>query len=795
MISMPIDPSTKSRIVIFRPSIGGDLHLKLSQPWKRSVGVGPNVNFAMARADEVSQALLFYPSVVGQVLFFFSDATLTEADLTISNVAIVQIDPDQYAFDTETKASKVLTYRFGFADARRSYVLPKGGAIQVGERNTEPFDSQEGGDFDANGNGVIGAPEAVNICLGAMGITGLSAPATMFPYPAPTKLEWRLAHAPTELVKLLKYTQHNFFVDASGNPQITKIGSGNLPGISGSRLIAQVPVALNETRANIVVITSGPLAAIETRTVTGFAGSGWEYVVRDKDRHWQSLTDSSWFDNVSPPACIKNNFQDVPEEFRDQVRADLYHCVRLQRNAFGRAPICRELFDSDPSNPSVIIQREIDVSANVMRYSDDPPQWKNPDSPVRLSVAMIHGGSVLRFNDLLGKVDTSNGATTTSDPTQNFAELSGSDLSVRLSREVYEKDDKGDYAPVFYAAAFEQTSIGPQLLDPDAAILQLSAPEAIVVRRPDFRPVYIDGVLANQSDLNNKAAAIAPAFLSPVQGSSQRIVVSGFWGLELGGRVESVEYDQQALTTTIFVDTFWLPFADYAHELKMVDKLDPGEKYPLQAATAGDRIGNGDTGFVQPGVIVNSPAVPPPSAKIVKVKITAPGTNGGMYQGVVVGGMSTASDGSGAWLDEPEGMTPGTNHILILNLFEDTTYVDGSGTNVKQILPIGSEHLGKIVGGSNGTVVEIESCMCEPDPSKGTTFQVSNGGGGTDATASTQSDDGCERKIVHVDLCTRAVWDGTNFTFFKRTLTLNCGRVASISAETQVLMTTTTACS
>lgn len=622
----------------------GKLHLKLQGPWVRTSGMEPDVNQALALASELD-AFKNLTDVEGDVKFYYTSAESDDEDddapdVMLNQIAIWSVTPDQISTvdvddgDGGTQPqTKVTAYLVVFADARRKYVWPRGGMLNTGEVNKEPF--QLGGADDDNGQPVFNPQQLANACLDAMGLPK-NAPNSLSDYPQPRNMNWRASHAPTELARILSASNHRAFVDQFGDLQIREIGHDDLPTWPEDRLIVNTSRPLIDMRAQVVIVTSAPMAIMETLTITGLydpndtsngdpldpsAPAKWEFVCRDKQGRWKPLNTSGWFDKETPQDAVRNKFKNIDPSFRWQVETDTYYCLRLRPSKSGPSPVERFVYDADPNDQSkkTVIQRPITIQAKVADLDEESGLWSNLKDYKTFAAAFVAEGQIIQSTVLLGKLpDGENDVSLI----EHFTALSGDDLKIQCSREMndYDPNSSPPWKPRYYMYGI--ASGGSSRLSDDEVKVAIHKPDTVVVRRPELRPLLLEGEFQGIKDIDDRAGLVSGAYnRRPSAPPSKRVMIKGYYAAELSGRVERVEFDPQALLTRIDIDMFWMPGATYLPAAIAFDRPLQHEKHPGQLATASARTASGSAGYTQPTALLTLPT-PTPTPTLRWLKIT-----------------------------------------------------------------------------------------------------------------------------------------------------------------------------
>jgi hypothetical protein len=811
-VSTPPDTGLRFNRVRFVLANGRSCNLALTAPWVRTCGVGPDVNVAIVLASEL-EAMGPVTQLNGTIEFYFK--VFGVPDVRLQNHWVVDVQPEEWGIpvaegqakpDPLTTTPRIISYKVSFADGRENFAFPFGGHLAEGEINKEPIkiasDADGGGIVDDNGHDLINPQRLAKICLEAMGLDPAKAPNSLSDQAPIFNLEWRGSHAATELEKILVATKHAMRCKADGTIDIVRIGTGTGPSVPVDQKLAELPFQGVERRGRSVVFTSAPNAILETKTIVGpqvdASGGGvtaggetpatdtdtWQFVILDKDRVWKPIKESSFYKTANPLDSIKKDFSDIEEKYRDLVRTTLYRCVRLNPKTFGPAPIRAEMVSNEQGN-TILQVSGIEFKAKLAIRNASGIYDNSQDLIPVVVTNLLEDGRIICVAERLLQVS---GAT--ADPKTAAMEIGENDLSVRCTRERYEKDDAGRWRPKYFWVGFTQQLGRIATLDEDGVNNVLASADGVIVRRPDLRLVVIDDVEVNRGKLEDIGGGLAPAYVASGD-PAKMVYAAGFVAGDTDGLVAKITYDQDKVMTAFEVATFFFPGSDYLAPTLEVGKQGAGEKFPQQAATQPTRLAAGDNGATLSSV----PVMPIPLREgdpgVVKVLLKGMEQGRGKYYGGIVGGSSKADTDSAEV--QPEGMINPTNSTaLILNLREDKSVIFATGPD--HMLPLNEYYLGKLVGGgSNGAIVEIDCDRCN---TSGTTKAMIHLDTTTEAPFSDSAENG-DRSLVQVSILSRMVYNAGGakalYAYF-RTLDIQCGRIASISAESQRTVFTTGPC-
>ncbi len=774
------------------------LHLKLSNAWVRSVGIGPDVNVATVSYNEW-ESIGDKQKLIGDVKFFYTaapNAGTNSADVTLKLQEIIDVQPETYGpradaskpppTNTASLPVEILSYRITFADIRHKFAHPFGGRVALGELNKTPL--TVGGNNDANGNKLYNPLQMASACLRAMGLKDSFAPLSLSDHPKLFDVQWRGNHAPTELEKVLKHTQHVTSVSAAGNLLLHAIGKGEPPVIPTNRAIAVLPFQAIERRGKSIILTSAPNANLETKTIVGpydeDGDESWQFVIEDLSGKWVTYDQSGYFRGETEALARFQTFlPGVPEEdppLPRLARNRLFRCIRLNPVKYGPSPLNRKLVLGDRGAPVDLIVTSKAATADILDVYTNPKEFE---------LARLYGlydeGRVIHSLDIFLRTDTP-----ALEPFNPHARLLGNnDLHVRCTREVYEKNDEDQWVPKYNVVGYKQ--VLADIVEVTGADLQnlIDSGEAPIYVVPSLRLLTIDGVVDNADQVKALAINQANAFLSGSGDPAEIRVAKGFFPFDLNGTVSKIEYHQHDLKTVFHINTFFLPSSEALPRYQDIDAHSKTDAYPKQAEVSAARTSAGQSGSTQQTAMIQAWPPSPTPPGLVKVKITDISSAGrGKYNGGIVGGASTADQSSP--LTEPEGMTdPATTNVLICNLAEDKSLIASNGPD--HMLPVGY-YLGKLVGGgTGGATVEIDSTRCGATSTRN--IQHTDGAEAAYADSVESADRQSFQFSVPCRHAYNAAGDKTLYAFH-RTFTVDCGKITAVGREQRVAIFTTGTC-
>jgi hypothetical protein len=692
-------------IITFHPGGGGTgLVLTLDNDWVMTPGVEPNVNTAVCSYKEFDKLPKDLFDLSGDVCFWFhgdptgvdGEGVANRPDVRINKVSLVSVDVSKWGrIDEPPFNVRITEYRLYLADRRQAFVWPRGGFLQLGDLNAEPFNAF--GTQDRNGQPNRSVKWMVERCLEAMGedvTNDVVVPAALSDVPRPMNVQWRGNHAPTELAKLLEHNGYVLIVRTDGHFRLEQIGDGNVPEINTDQALPPLPVPNVDRRGKIVVITSHPNAVVVTQTfkLNTESGSDFDFVVQDDDDVWKPLAAVSFFQALDPVEAVKTNFFGVPEKYRARVATQTYRCIRLDPGTFGPTPMLRWRVEKPAGKVGGL--QPIQVRA-ILPVLQQDGSWVNSTDLVTAHPAhLLAEGAVLTTSERLGKID---GGSTIDQPDADFAELEDDELEIRVSYEAMFQakadpaDQGGEQAWRFeyFTVGFQQDFGGIRKLSDDELNNALAGPDPIIVPRPELKLLRIDGKDVNRTDLEGAARDLAPRWLRNSGTPTSLTLAKGFQFGNCSGKVAEVRYTQGPPNgtggplTTFKINTWWLPHGQYLSQSKKESGKEGGasagnEAHPQQAQTEGRRTALGESGSTQPAVPVLPAQPPPPPKQVALVQVVGPAyggpgggagnNNGGKYQVRIESGPTTAM--SAGNLAMPEGLQAGTL-ALGLNAAED----------------------------------------------------------------------------------------------------------------------------
>jgi hypothetical protein len=618
--------------VIFVPDDGGaQIVLKLEGPWKRSVGIKPDINKAVVSYKEMDK---LKSSRNGKILFCYNKPGT--ADVTIEHETIIEIEAvDQR--ETPDKGVITAEYRLYFSDFREGYLEPRGGRLEFGPMNlgiSPKWGSgslQSIGVSDPNSKQKSTAPEVdmktlIERCLDKMNIT-TEIPGGVSDYDAPRDLRWDGNHAPTELEKLLSMCGVAFVPGLDGKPTLETITTSGKPTLPSGEALPEQTIPSIDRRGASVIFSSYPRRSIETETASGPDPAAFYFVCRDKQGNWVKLEDCDLLKiggRVDPAFCVRTNFEGVEEQYRSRLRSEVYRCIQaVQSPPAAVTPVLTRRLEKD------LNWYEIQVTAKIA-LPNAKGIWSNSKDPVQVAVLMKTDEDVLVLGEAIVTVTGH-----TAYPTANFDKPA--DFKVRYSFESWEDDGDGGYKPVFSHTGFTAGPNGgfPQQMS-DSEIenaIDGKTKDSIVLMRPEWWRAKVDGTEVNRSKIVAQAKSEAEIHLKNLTLPKRIFAARGFASVAPSGLITEVSWDQHELKTTVNTADSYAPLGALQEntELRNIEYRGKDEAFPKQGETYASKTEFGEAGAQQPCYITFPPVAQPapPGVRLVKVIDVAKG--GGFY--------------------------------------------------------------------------------------------------------------------------------------------------------------------
>ena len=217
------------------------LRLSLESAWHLACGIEPDVNTAIVPAGDfeilrermAAREAAGDPArppaalLTGAVEMRMAGAG--QADYRIAPITIVEAEPatiaPALAGDLQRSAR---AYRVYLADMRHNWIAPRGGNLRIGLVNRRD-------DPDPRPNTRL-----IEICLSLMGLAGTAGPpryidADLDLLPPVRDLDWRGAHAPTELWRICQELGATIAITSDGGVRVELEGRGPAPLVPAER--------------------------------------------------------------------------------------------------------------------------------------------------------------------------------------------------------------------------------------------------------------------------------------------------------------------------------------------------------------------------------------------------------------------------------------------------------------------------------------------------------------------------------------------------------------------------------
>jgi hypothetical protein len=542
-----IEPNINTAIVPFGVY---DLLAALPRPWRGSLRL-----YARPQSAEVSEGTIL-PA---------------EADVTIEGIAVVEVEQVAYGRTWPQAIWRVLEYRLHLADVRERFQLPKGGTVSGGQINTSPID-EEG--LDANKKETKTARSLVEMCLAAMGITA-TLPEEFEDGPIIPDLNWRGAHAPAELAKILDRLGYIFIPKLDGTFSIEVIGEGPGIAIPDDLRMAHFDLPGSDRRGRNVLFTSAPNGIIVSHPALkgpGPAEEGQaptvELVVWLPDLGWVNHEEAFVSTFAGKPLFdhLKENFENFPSyaynvpgeglkrvDLRPLMRRLAFRCIRVTPpEAIAAEGVLAQLNLAGKALQKPQI-RAIIASQGSSYY------WHNSEDPVLCAITHLGDSNVYCIEEVLTKLSSS----PSTNPDADAAELAYGDLEVTTSWELIDAQTK---EPKYFEIAYTSDPVTGAVTElpyppPDSVRVD---PNTIIVNEPGWvlvREVKEDGTFHEPTlaKLKEVAQAAASRYLARSNAPARRHLARGFFAQDLSGRVSRVVFSQSKLQTEIDELTWWMP--------------------------------------------------------------------------------------------------------------------------------------------------------------------------------------------------------------------------------------------
>lgn len=526
-------------------------------------------------------------------------------DVSLAGLRIVDAEPIEFGRISGQAEDQVIEWRVFIADAREKWIAPRGGRLAYGVLNSDE-ERQVIDDSEPESDGFdYEMKDLIQLCLKAMSIEDTPIPSDVNDTAPPLNLTWLGNHAPTELNLLLDHCGATIFPLADGKFKIELRGEGELPELPAARKLPEIELKGIDRIGGGVVITSAPATTVQTQTIVGLNETAWTLVAQDENGVWRALENHPDLEFYTPTiTAISDDFRRVPEERRERFRSQAFRCIALDPILYpGR--VLREVFETDRLT-------SIKALAKIARRSAGT--WSNTSEKVQINVTQIHAGGILQLNERLTQVSRDG----VLEADFFVAAIGQDDLSVRCSVEKYE-----DGVPEFFTAGWRAEVGQPDLVslnDNEVANVLDGNGDYHITNREGLRLREVDGDSVNRADLRAQAKQIASRFLKTAADSQRTISITGYFSIELSGIVNELKFDQHNLLTTIHANGWNAP------RFRSSSNFRPG---PSRAdRIQSDRMRHGETGSVQPSVVVDGASSNPTYApQVIRLVVTSVGEN------------------------------------------------------------------------------------------------------------------------------------------------------------------------
>jgi hypothetical protein len=648
--------------VSFRLPNGVRVWLGLQSPFTLSPGIEPSVATAVVPHHEYAK---FGGGALptGVLEFWYRsdpDEAGAVADVAYHQMRVIHVEPRTWGRVVSQDGKSVtaepvpVDYTVFIADVRERLKPPRGGRVYLGVVNPELSENE-----DTDGKPATQPLETSALMVHALrqsGVGFLPPSASVDEAGPPTNLKWLGVPVAEALQKLLDHSSSVLTVTRAGQLQVWKLGEGREPDLSG-RAQWRMSVDGADRRGRTVIFTSAPYAVLETREFNDVGGpsSAFQYVIQDAEGRWLDVNDprlrsQGLLAGGGPVQTVRGHYAGVREEYRERVRSQLYHYLRLnpavyvpgvQRIVRRKVNLARKVFD-------------LEVRAFCARTDPQTRLWTNstrpangPAAPAMLCTAGYLNGpqNIIHVHELLGKLKAGpNGeaAAPTTDLEGQFEELAVGDLTVRLTMEAGRDPPRsvggGDAKksiPEYFYVGFRRGPDGEPVQLTAARLQELiDRPQAdtVFISRPDLRLVRDYGPdpkvapADNRPELEEAALGLAERYLASSRQPYTHICVPGYAAVDLNGLVSQVQLDPAALLTTVKLNNWWVPMGPQRVQ-DLQESVGPG--FPNQGQILEDALALGITGAVQPNVPIKPPPPPVSQAQVVAVRLENDGGENG----------------------------------------------------------------------------------------------------------------------------------------------------------------------
>lgn len=577
-------------ICLKRAGPSGDVRVfgRLDGEFVWTTGFSPGVLQLLVPRSEFSKLGGDYTGGVDVEFYFRNDPAQQTPDFTLRDWSIWDAEETDWGQDQASGATGVMERRLTLLDFRRIYRRGQGGLLTVGILNETKPSGNTPTDPDDPNRPLVSLYDAIVICLDAMQLQSLIAyvPDGLRVLTAPRDLDWRGAHAPTELAKLLEMADLVFCPQADGTPTINLIDptrpitipdSVNEPAGDGepaaSHELPWETLQLAEDRPGLVIITSAPAYSIKQTSLIGINAAALDFVGLETDGTLKPLGQLSYSGGSAQTLsqAIADGWQ-----FGD---ADAY--MAAQRSAFRFLQVSHQPQGGSPNvnkRRLPILTRLAEIGyvvgaaqSQVERYLRpalfakcamlDNGGWRNQMQRRLIPCDLFDARTgTVRSEIILGTVEPN----PADSPTRGFVGLQGADdVELRFAHEARDEDEPHKQ---FYVSVWTTSDTGQivQIQNEPDVLAALANPASFVVSAPELRAFVVDGIQVNRFWLDKHAEQMAGSVLSR---GVRQVATRRFRGFHLfnpSGQISEVRISQDQLLTAIDVNRHFLPRARLA---------------------------------------------------------------------------------------------------------------------------------------------------------------------------------------------------------------------------------------
>lgn len=552
--------------------------------------------------------------------------TDAKADVTIQNIKILDFAPSpggvglsKFDIDAGDLAAHTYEYQITFTDFRHAFKEPRGGRLRGGEINTYPpklvlKDGKLAKETETSNIDLLTA--ALNATHKAYMLDNSFA-TTLTKVENVRNLKWFASHAPTELAKLLKAMHLVAVPLTSGWLKVFGYGGGDTDlRIPEAQKLFEADLSGSDRRGKTVIFTSAPTPVVvthENTTLPEMRYVIWADTGDGNGDTWHKIEDVLGSD---PKVPFRNDFVDYADFTAAYYRSQAFRAIQLdpEKRPPAFSAILNRAITDGKQRQGVKVAAKIAVLtgtkwANSTTFVNIPVQWMDQEN------------GVLVLSDELGQV-----AGSVDDYKANFLPLDlkkTDQLQMKITLEAFvpAEPKSADEAAKparkkYFTCGFEkQTGADLKAMTEDEAVaaMDLSDPDVVVIQVPQFQQIIVgsNGTPPpdNRSALVAKCRELANLYLAGSDAEVLQIEVSGFFAVELSGRVASVAWDQEAVKTTIKVMTWWQPAEALSDDqIKLLGQ----EQFPGQVMASSQAVDLGFSQARQP-TSVPTPPFPPDS--------------------------------------------------------------------------------------------------------------------------------------------------------------------------------------